>query len=441
LEKRWLDDHLRGDQTDLLDTLQRASFQYFLDHTNSENGLVADSTWKDSPCSIAAVGFALACYPVAAERGWISRTEALERTLVTLRFFMNSAQGPEANQTGYQGFFYHFLNMRNGQRVWECELSTIDTTILLAGILTGAQYFNQNNAGETEVNRLAEQLNQRVDWNWARNHEWTVTHGWKPETGFLPYRWAGYDEAMLLYIFGLGSLTSPLPKESYRAYTANFQWKSLYGYTFLYAGPLFIHHFPQVWVDLRGVQDAITQPAGIDYFENTRRAIYAHQQYAIDNPRQFTGYNEFGWGITASEGPAKDAPQTIGDRIFYNYLARGIPEPDDGTLSPWTVITSLPFTPEIALPSIAYYQKTYPQLIGPYGMMCSMNPSFPGSASGQPGWFSGNYYGLNEGPVVLMIENYRTGFIWNLMRANPAVQRGLRRAGFAGGWLGKESQE
>ena len=275
--------------------------------------------------------------------------------------------------------------MRSGQRVGQSELSTIDTTILLAGALSAAQYFNQNNAGETEVGRLAEQINQRIDWNWARNHEWTVTHGWKPETGFLPYRWAGYDEALLLYVLGLGSPTSPLPKESYPAYTANFQWKSLYGYNFLYAGPLFIHHFPQVWMDLRGVQDAITQPAGIDYFENTRRAIYAHQQYAVENPRQFTGYNEFGWGISASEGPAEDAPQTVGDRIFYNYLARGIPEPDDGTLSPWTVITSLPFAPEIALPSIAYYQKTYPQLIGPYGMMCSMNPSFPGSASGQRG--------------------------------------------------------
>jgi hypothetical protein len=390
LEKLQTDQHLQAEQIDLLDNLQRASLQYFLDQTNPENGLVADSTWKGSPCSIAAVGFD-----------------------------------------------YHFLDMQTGQRAWQCELSTIDTTILLSGILAAARYFNQNNPGEIEVVQLEEQLIQRVDWNWARNHELTVTHGWKPETGFLLYRWAGYDEALLLYILGLGALHSPLPKESYRAYTENFQWKSLYGYNFLYAGPLFIHHFPQVWMDLRGLQDDITRKAEIDYFENTRRATLAHQQYAIQNPRRFTGYSEFGWGITASEGPAKDAPQTIGDRTFYNYLARGIPEPDDGTLSPWTVITSLPFAPEIALPSIAYYLKTYPQLTGQYGMMCSMNPSFPGSAPDQPGWFSGNYYGINEGPVVLMIENYRTGLIWKLMRACTTIQRGLRRAGFGGGWLEK----
>ncbi len=440
MEKQPIDLHLRVDQIEQLDTLQRTSFKYFLDQTNPENGLVADSTWQGSPCSIAAVGFALACYPVAVERGWISRTDALELTLVTLRFFMNSAQGPEPDQTGYRGFYYHFLDMHSGQRFWQCELSTIDTTILLSGILAAAQYFNHTHAGETEVGHVAEQLNQRVNWNWAQNQQLTVTHGWKPETGFLSYRWAGYDEALLLYVLGLGSTTSPLQKESYLAYTANFQWKSLYGYTFLYAGPLFIHHFPQIWMDLHGVQDEITRTAGIDYFENTRRATYAHQQYAIENPRQFTGYNEFGWGITASEGPAKVAPETIGNRTFFNYLARGIPEPDDGTLSPWTVITSLPFAPEIALPTIAYYQKTYPQLIGPYGMMCSMNPSYPGSAAGQPGWFSGNYYGINEGPVVLMIENYRTGLIWNLMRACPTVQHGLRQAGFTGGWLEKGSQ-
>jgi len=234
-------------------------------------------------------------------------------------------------------------------------------------------------------------------------------------------------------------MSSPLPIDSYRAYTENFQWKNLYGYKFFYAGPLFIHHFPQVWLDLRGLQDDITRAAGIDYFENTRRATYAHQHYAIQNPRGFTGYNEFGWGITASEGPVKDAPQTFGDRTFYSYLARGIPEPDDGTLSAWTVITSLPFAPEIALPSIHYYYKTYPQLIGQYGMKCSMNPSYPGLSSEQDGWFSGNYYGINEGPVVLMIENYRTGLIWQLMQACPTIRQGLRRAGFEGGWLAHEA--
>jgi hypothetical protein len=300
-------------------------------------------------------------------------------------------------------------------------------------MLMAAAYFNHE--GEFEVGRLVDLLHQRVDWNWARNGQWTVTHGWKPETGFLPYRWEGYDESLLLYMLGLGSPAAALPGGSYLAFTRSFQWKTLYGQRFLYAGPLFVHHFPQIWMDLRGIQDEVTAAAGIDYFENTRRATYAHQQYAVENPRQFEGYNQFAWGITASEGPAKGAPETIGGRTFYNYLARGIPEPDDGTLSPWTVITSLPFAPEIALPSIQYFHKTYPQLVGQYGMMCSMNPSYPGPSPEQPGWYSGNYYGINEGPVVLGIENYRTGLIWQLMRSSPILLRGLRRAGFRGGWL------
>jgi hypothetical protein len=420
----------------LLDELQFAAFKYFIDKTEPENGLVLDSTWQGAPASIAAVGFGLAVNLVGVERGWLSREEGVERTLVTLHFFADSHQGPEPNATGYQGFYYHFLDPSTGQRVRGCELSTIDTTILVTGMLAAAQYFDRDRPGEYEIRRLANGLYQRVNWRWAQDGQPTVRHGWRPESGFLEYRWQGYDEALLLYVLGLGAPDSALSGDSYQAYTATYHWEKHYGYEYLYAGPLFIHHFPQVWIDCRDIQDDPMHAHGLDYFENSRRAAYVHQQHAIQNLSRFNGYGEHAWGITASEGPAQgpDSVATEG-RIFYGYMARGVPGPDDGTLSPWTAITSLPFAPEIALPTIKHYVEAYPQLAGPYGLKCSLNPSFPGGRQTGSGWFSSDYYGINEGPVVLMIENYRSGLIWRLMRQCPYVVEGLRRAEFSGGWL------
>lgn len=170
---------------------------------------------------------------------------------------------------------------------------------------------------------------------------------------------------------------------------------------------------------------------GLDYFENSRRAAYVHQQHAIQNPHHFEGYGEFAWGITASEGPVQGAePLQVDGRTFYGYLARGVPEPDDGTLSPWTAITALPFAPEIALPTIKHYAESFPQLSGKYGLKCSLNPSFPGETGASLGWFSDHYYGINEGPIVLMIENYRSGLPWRLMKECRPVFERLRKAGF-----------
>jgi hypothetical protein len=194
-----------------LELLQHQSYSYFLHETNPENGLVIDKTAADWPSSIAATGFALAAYPVAVERGFMSRAAAVERTLTTLRFFWNSAQGPEPDATGYHGFYYHFLDMRMGRRTWNCELSTIDSTFLLAGGLAAGVYFDADTADEHEIRTLADALYYRADWKWAQNRGATITHGWKPKSGFLKYRWQGYDEAMLLYIMGLGSPTHPLP--------------------------------------------------------------------------------------------------------------------------------------------------------------------------------------------------------------------------------------
>ena len=287
-----------------LQTLQRNTFRYFWEETNPENGLIPDNTSADDiPASIAGVGFALASYPVAVERSFVSRAQAVERTLATLRFFWNAPQGPMPDATGHRGFFYHFLDVTTGRRAWRCELSTIDTTILVAGALTAAAYFDQETDDEREVRRLADSLYRRVDWRWAQNGEATVSHGWKPETGFLRARWQGYNEALILYVLGLGSPTHPLPEKSYRAWTSTYRWKKLYGHEFLYGAPLFMHQLSHVWIDFRGIQDAFMRRQAIDYFENSRRATYVNQQYAIRNPKGFRDYGQHAWGITASNGP------------------------------------------------------------------------------------------------------------------------------------------
>ena len=422
-----------------LQTLQRETFEYFLRETNPANGLVLDKTEAGWPASIAATGLALACYPVAVERGFMSRAAAVERTLATLRFFWNSAHGPEADATGYRGFYYHFLDMQTGRRAWNCELSTVDSAFLLAGALTAAVFFDGADEGESEIRSLGDALYRRADWQWAQNDAATLTHGWKPESGFLPYRWEGYDEALLLYMLGLGSPTHPLPESSYAAWASTYRWESAYGQDYLYAGPLFTHQLSHVWIDFRGIQDAFMREKGIDYFENSRRATYVQQQYAVDNPRRFKGYASHCWGITASEGPGPVTLKVDGiEREFFDYVGRGVPYgPDDGTLAPWAVVASLPFAPEIALPALDYCMHIAKLTeFNSYGFKASFNPSHPGTPGNPYGyWVSPWHFGLNQGPIILMIENHRSGLVWQLMRRCPYIVAGLRRAGFTGGWL------
>ena len=422
---------------DALDRLQRDTFGYFLEETNPLNGLVPDCTREGAPSSIAAVGLALAAYAVGAERAFITRAEAVGRVLATLRFFWDSPQGEARDATGHKGFFYHFLDMQTGRRAWKSELSTIDTTLLLAGALAAATYFDGEARDEREIGRLADALYRRVDWRWAQNGKLTVAHAWKPERGFLKSRWEGYSEAILLYVLGLGSPTHALPEGSYEAWTRTYRWKKLYGRELLYAGPLFIHQLSHVWIDFRGIRDDYMRERGIDYFENSRRATFAQQQYSIRNPGHFRGYGECCWGITASGGPGPATRRIDGvERRFYGYKARGIPYgPDDGTLSPWAAVASLPFAPEIVLPTIRHLHEAHPQLLGKYGLLGGFNQTFEdGSRPGQ-GWHSPDSYGLEQGPIVLMIENYRSGFLWRLMKGCPSLVTGLRRAGFANGWL------
>ena len=420
-----------------LDTLARHSFAFFLQETNPANGLVADTSRPGSPASIASAGFALAAYPVGVERGWMTRPEAIRRTLAMLRFFWTSPQGTAPDAGGYRGFYYHFLDMRTGRRAGRCELSTIDSTFLLGGMLAAAAYFEQQSEDELEIRTLADALYRRVDWQWACNGAATVTHGWTPESGFLPYRWSGYDESTLLYVLGLGSPTHALPEESYAAWTSTYEWKTIYGYEFLYGGPLFVHQYSHIWLDMRGIRDTFMRGKGIDYWENSRRATYVQREYAIRNPLGFAGYGENFWGLTASDGPGWTTRRIDGiDRSFFDYVARGVPYgPDDGTVAPWAVVASLPFAPEIVLPSLRHFQDVYPQIAGEYCFRCSFNLTFPNDDKPGAGWTSPYHFGINLGPVVLMCENYRSDLLWRLMRACPYVVTGLRRAGFRNGWL------
>jgi hypothetical protein len=426
----------------MLEALQRRAFGYFLHETNRANGLVRDKTRADWPASIAAVGLALTAYPVGVERGFIPRAEAVERTLTTLRFFWRSKQGPEADATGYKGFYYHFLDMQTGARAWQCELSTIDSALLLGGMLTAAAYFDGAAPAEREIRDLTDRLYARVEWRWAQNGGATVTHGWTPEGGFLRYRWEGYDEALLLYVLGLGSPTHPLSAESYRAWASTYRWKTLYEIPFLYAGPLFTHQFSHVWIDFRGIQDAFMREHGIDYFENSRRATLVQQQYGIRNPAGYAGYGEFCWGITASDGPGEITREVDGvERRFFDYCARGVPDgPDDGTIAPWAVIASLPFAPEIVLPTIAHCDRLHPSDVHPYGFTATFNPTFPDGSGSPQGWVSPWHFGINEGPIVAMIENHQSGLVWRLTRGCPPIIAGLRAAGFTGGWLSNDDR-
>lgn len=434
LDPRAVADDPQADDA-LLDRLQRSAFDYFLRAANPHTGLVADSTREGAPSSIAVVGFTLSAYPVGVERGWMERKDAVERSLTTLRFFMTSDQSGSATASGYRGFYYHFLDMQLGTRVWGCELSPIDTTLLIAGMLTAAAYFDADTPDETELRQLADALYQRVDWLWMQHDGDTVMQGWKPECGFLHYGWEGYSEALLLYALGLGSPTHALTRQSFPAWTMTYQWEHLYGYDFLYAGPLFIHQFSHAWIDFRGIRDTFMREKDCDYFENSRRATYVQREYAIRNPKGFMGYGPDRWGLSAGEGPSVDARLIAGRRqAFQGYAARGVPfGPDDGTIAGSSIVSSLVFAPEIVLPALRALSTSDDGDDADFIHASGFNATV--EDAGGNAWTSAGRFGLDQGMIVLMIENYRSGLPWRLVRDLACTRTGLRRAGFRGGWL------
>jgi hypothetical protein len=421
----------------LLDGLQKSAFEYFVKHTHRRSGLVPDSSREGSPSSIAAIGFACSTYPIAIERGWIARAEAADRILRALRFFAGSDQSGGIGSTGYRGFYFHFLDMESGTRAWQCELSVIDTALLLAGVLTAAAYFKRATADETELRMLADALYRRADWSWAQNGGDAVALGWKPEHGFLSYGWQGYNEALILYVLGLGSPTHTLSLNSFRAWTMTYQWENLYGYDVLYAGPLFVHQLSHAWIDLRGLRDQFMREKRCDYFENSRRATYVHREYARRNPLGFSGYADDCWGLSAGDGPtAKPALVDGRKQSFFGYAARGAPYgPDDGTLAGSAAVGSLPFAPEIVLPVVRRLAARESARAGQFVLASGFNATLE-TCDGKT-WTSEAQLGFDQGLIALMIENFRTELTWQLSCDCPYIRLGLQHAGFKGGWLDK----
>src|SRR5687768_5158210 len=420
---------------DSIAVLQERTLGYFLREVNAETGLVSDSTRPESPASIAASGLALACYVVAADHGIVPRVQAAAMVARALRFLWEAEQSEAPDASGVCGFFYHFLDAQTGKRAWRSELSTVDSAIFFAGALTAAAYFDGSSDDEQTIRRLADSLYRRADWRWTVNRD-AISHGWTPERGFLRFDWRGYNEALFVYVLALGSPTSAPDASVYDSWTSTYTWRKLLGHEYLYGGPLFVHQLSHIWIDFRDIQDSYMRGKAIDYFENSRRATLVQSEYARRNPRRFLGYSANSWGISASDGPGPfDGIKRRGKRTFYGYRARGVPfGPDDGTLAPWALVASLPFAPELVVPAMRHLDLAYPDLTGHYGYRTSFNPSY--DDGGPAGWVCEWHYAIDQGPVVLMVENYLSGLVWRVLRESPYVREGLRRAGFRGGWLG-----
>ncbi|HET9316227.1 MAG TPA: glucoamylase family protein [Vicinamibacteria bacterium] len=432
----------------LFDDIQARTFRFFWERYDPRTGLVPDRWPSRSASSIAAVGFALTAYPIGVERGYVGRAAAAERVLKVLRFFDGAPQGPEpTGRAGHRGFFYHFLDMETGLRAApDVELSTIDTTLLMAGMLFCQSYFDRPGAAESEIRALVERVYGRVDWNWAAPRSPIVSMGWRPEVGHYPSEWRIYDESMILYVLALGSPTHPLPDDAWAAYTASRELHEYRGQVHVNFAPLFGHQYSHVWIDFRGILDDSMAHKGLDYFDNSRRATLAQREYAIANPRGFKGYGRNVWGLTACDGP--DAKASVNGRPveFLGYAARGAAfgeERDDGTIAPTAALGSLPFAPEVVVPAAIEIHRRYgAHLYGEYGFKDAFNPSVPdgtavraGRVVPGAGWFDTDHLGIDQGPILAMIENHRSGLVWRIMKRNPHVRRGLSRAGFRGGWL------
>jgi hypothetical protein len=398
----------------LLDSIQRTAFEYFWDEANPVNGLIRDRSQPGSPCSIAAQGFGISAICIAIDHGWVTREEGRARVLLGMQTLWNGTQGDsEFGINGYKGLFYHFLDINSGNRVWSCELSTIDTALLMAGVLDGKQYFNTADPVDQELRALADSLYQRVDWDFMRDGGNAIRMGWIPSSGFDTFGpWVGYNEAMILYILALGSPTHPVPWYSWAYWTTGYNWSTQYGQTYLIFPPLFGHQYSHCWIDFRDIQDEYMSLRGITYHENSRRATLAAREYCIDNPLGWTGYGENMWGLTASDDPD-------------GYLAHGAPpaQNDNGTITPTAAASSIAFAPEIVIPALHYMYDNYGGLIwGKYGFKDAFNLSVF--------WVGSDYLGIDQGPIVMMIENYLNGSVWDRFMENPDLQAGLAQAGF-----------
>lgn len=435
----------------LVSDLEKRTFRWFWDSADPVTGLVPDHYPGESFSSIAAVGFGLTAYGIGVERGYITREQAVQRTLATLKFFHDAPQNDsEDAAAGYHGFFYHFLNMQTGKRQgrWT-ELSSVDTTLLLGGVLFAQSYYDRDTPQEKEIRQLADEIYRAVDWPWMQARPPLISMGWTPGGKFIRADWKGYDEGKLVYILALGSPTHPVGMDAWKAWLSTYdkQWGTFRGQTFLNFGPLFGHQYTESWIDFRGIRDDWNRKRDLDYFENSRRATYSQRNYAIANPGGWTGYGKNVWGLTASNGPGGlVVANADGERIFHGYTARGASLNhinDDGTIAPTAAGGSIAFAPEIVIPALQTMKQRYgKEIYDQYGFVDAFNLSFhtkthlrTGKLVPNLGWVDTEQLGIDQGPILLMIENWRSDFVWKVMKKNPYVRKGLERAGFEGGWL------
>lgn len=420
----------------VLDSLQYTGFRYFWDEANASNGLIKDRSTPGSVCSIASTGFGLSAICVAVDHGWITRAQGRQRVLTTLNTFWTKPQGPGATGViGYKGLYYHWLDMNTGLRRadWNSELSTIDTALLFAGIIHAREYFLQNESSEIQIRALADSITRRADWMFVHHPSGGIYMGWNPNTLFSGFgRWIGYNEAMIMYVLAIGSPTHPVPASDWNTWTSGYSWSQPIATVPAYVTfpPLFGHQYSHCWIDFRGIADAYMRTKGITYFENSRRATLAQIAYARDIGVKhqafpaFTafnkGYSDSLWGFTASDEPSSPNPP------YHGYEAHGAPNGiDNGTITPTAPISSYPFAPDSTWPCIRnlYTNWKVAPMWGKYGFTDAFNPVV------NP-WLGLAVLGIDQGPIVLMIENARNNMIWARFMNNPDVQRGLSLSGF-----------
>ncbi|HTQ97457.1 MAG TPA: glucoamylase family protein [Candidatus Acidoferrum sp.] len=391
---------LSPDDEQFLLAVETGSFQFFWEQQSLKTGMVQDrcDLRGGTPgivASIAATGFGLTALCIGEKNGFITRTAALERVFTALNFLWKKL--PQ-----HRGFFYHWANINTGERVWESEISSVDTAILLCGVLTCREYFKH-----AAVTQLANLIFERVEWTWLSEDTSLLSHGWTPEIGFLPSRWDYYSELMMMYLLGMGSTSHPLKPEAWNA------WKRL---TFEYDGlryigsfaPLFVHQYSQAWFDFRGKKDKFA-----DYFQNSIIATEVHRRFCLELGKQFPDYSDDLWGITASDSE-------------HGYVVWGGPPvvgPIDGSITPSATGGSLPFLPAKTLRVLKNIRNHYPSAWSKYGFVNAFNPL--------KNWYDHDVIAIDTGITMIMAENLRTGFVWETFMKTPEARKGMQQAGFA----------
>jgi len=390
---------LSSEDDAFLEELEKANFQFFWEQADTQTGLVKDRSHvrqidSGNVASIAATGFGLTALCIGQKRGYVSFQDARNRVISTLRFLWKS-------MPNHRGFFFHFANQKSGERIWDSEISSIDTGILLCGVLTCNQHFRH-----AEISRLAADIFNRVEWTWLSEDTTLLPHGWAPETGFLPFRWDYYSELMMIYLLGLGSARYPLPAEAWNAWKrSTFEYDGL-RYIGAFA-PLFVHQYSHAWFDLRGKRDKYA-----DYFKNSATATEAHRRFCLELATRFPNYSEDLWGITASDSDK-------------GYVVWGGPPqmgPIDGTVVPSAAAGSLPFLSGATLRVLKNMKNRYPHCWSRYGFVNAFNPL--------KNWYDTDVIAIDTGITMLMAENLRTGFVWETFMRSGEARRGLKRAGF-----------